>query len=323
MSTRRQAIKLVFGSALVAATGAPKAQESTGPIRIVIPGPAGGGADNIARIVAEKLQTILGQTVLVDPRPGATGLIASKYVMSQEPNGQVLYLSSSMLASAPALDPELQKFDPIRDFTPIAQLTKNTMLFIVRSSLPVSNMEEFIAYCRQNPGKVSIGTIGPSSSTHLMTAYLAKAVNLDINIVHYKGSAPGNQDLMGGFIDARIDNLAGVFGVLNSGHAKAIAVAGKDRSPLFPKLKLVSETVPGLYFDDHFVIVGPAKMDGNLVEKLSEALRTVVSIPEVSAKLREQLGSVSAPLSPGETETAMQNIYESTKRMVTQVDLKP
>ena len=322
MSTRREFNVFLVGSALLGATGSLWAQEPTGPIRIVIPGPVGGGADNIARIMAEKLQASLERTVVVDPRPGASGLIASNYVMKQAPDGQVLYLSSSMLASAPALDPEVQKFDPVRNFSPIAQLTKNTMLLIVKSSLPVSNTEEFVEYCRQNPGRVSIGTIGPSSSTHLMAAYLAKSANLDINIVHYKGSAPGNQDLMGGFIDARFDNLAGVFGVLNSGHAKAIAVAGKDSSPLFPELKLVSETVPGLYFDDHFVIVGPANMNGDLIKKLNKALGAIVSMPEVSDKLREQLGSVSAPLSPQETELAMKDICESTKRMVAQVDLK-
>lgn len=311
MISRRSILKLGYGSVLVA--GALGRVHASAPVSIVIPGPSGGGADAIARIVADKLGAKLNETVIVEARPGAGGLIASNYVKRQAPDGKVLYLSSSMLVTAPAVYPDVQKLDPVTDFTPLARLAVNTYLFLARNELPVSDVRQFIQYCRANPGKVTIGTVGQGSSSHLAAAYLVKAENLDVTIVHYKGSAPANQDLMGGFIDAKFENLAGTRATLDSGKVKILGVSNAERSPLFPDIPTVSESVPGMVVDDFFVIVAPKGMDKAQARVLGKHLADVVQMPDVQAKLRSQLGAISSPLNPDETEGYMRESFDKTK----------
>lgn len=321
MPSRRHFVRGIFGSAIASAIPLVMAQPTNGPVHLVIPGPPGGGADNIARMITERLPAKLGMPAIVDYKAGASGWLATQYVMSQPPNGMTLYLSSSLLVKAPALEPAIQRYNPITDLTPIARLTENLNALIVRSDLPVKDMDEFIAYCRANPGKVSIATVGKGSNSHLAAAFLVKQVKLNVNIVHYKGSAPSSQDLMGGFVDAKFENLAGVRNAVNSGRARVIALGAKERSSLLPGVKLFSESVPGFLFDDHFVVVGPPKMAPELTEKLSRYLGEIVSEKEVSEKLRDQLGAIAAPLNPKDTTTYLQSVFEITKKQAALADL--
>lgn len=311
----------LLGSAMAAAAPRALAQGVGGAVRLVIPGPPGGGADAIARLISEPLAARLGVPVVSDFKPGAGGWIATQHVIAQPPNGQTLYLSSSMLVKSPALDPQVHKYDPVTDVTPIARLTENAYTFIVRADFPAKDLDEFIAHCRANPGKVSIATVGKGSNSHLSAAYLVKQAKLDVKIVHYKGSAPSSQDLMGGFVDAKFENLAGVRSVVNSGRARIIAVGGRERSSLFPKMRLFSDSVPGFVFEDHFVIAGPPKMAPELAETLSRHLGEIVTTKEVSDKLREQLGAVAAPLEPKATATYLREVFETTKKQAAQADL--
>jgi tripartite-type tricarboxylate transporter receptor subunit TctC len=321
MSSRRQFVGGLFGTALASAVPLAVAQPASGPVHLVIPGAPGGGADNIARLITERLPSKMGMPAIIDYKPGASGWIATQYVMSQPPNGMTLYLSSSLFVKAPALQPAIQKYNPTVDLTPIARLTDNLNVLIVRSDLPVKDMDEFIAYCRAKPGKASIATVGQGSNSHLAAAFLVKQAKLDVNIVHYKGSAPSTQDLMGGFVDAKFENLAGASSAVNSGRARVIALGAKERSPLLPGVKLFSESVPGFLFDDHFVVVGPPKMAPELVNKLSRHLAEIVSEKEVSEKLRDQLGAISAPLNPQDTATYLRSVFEITKKQAALADL--
>jgi tripartite-type tricarboxylate transporter receptor subunit TctC len=259
--------------------------------------------------------------VVADYRPGAGGLIATQHVMAQPPNGLTLYLSSSMLVKAPALEPDVQKYNPVSDLTPIAKLTENAYVMILRNDFPAKDLDEFIAYCRTNPGKASIATVGRGSNSHLSAAFLVKQARLDVKVVHYKGSAPGSQDLMGGFVDAKFENLAGVRSVVNSGRARVVAVGGRERSSLFPSMKLFSESVPGFVFEDHFVVAGPPRMAPELVESLSRHLGEIVLAKEVAEKLREQLGAVSAPLGPKATATYLREVFETTRKQAALANL--
>ncbi|ANN79216.1 Bug family tripartite tricarboxylate transporter substrate binding protein [Bordetella flabilis] len=313
MISRRGILKLGYGGVLVAGTSFGRVQANSAPVSIIIPGPPGGGADAIARIVAEKLGGKINETIIVEARPGAGGLIASNYVKRQAADGRVLYLSSSMLVTAPAVYPDVQKLDPVTDFTPLARLSVNTYLFLASKQLPVSNVPEFIEYCRANPKKVRIGTVGQGSSSHLAAAYLAKAANLDVIVVHYKGSAPANQDLMGGFIDAKFENLAGTRATLDSGKVKILGVSNAERSPLFPDVPTVNESVPGMVVDDFFVMVAPKGMDKERAQALSKSLGEVVRMPDVQAKLRNQLGAISAPLDPEQTVVYMRESFDRTR----------
>jgi tripartite-type tricarboxylate transporter receptor subunit TctC len=311
----------LLGSAMAAISPLAAAQNATGPVRLVIPGPPGGGADNIARLIADPLAAKLGMPVVADFKPGAGGLIATQHVMAQPPNGLTLYLSSSMLVKAPALDPEVQKYNPLTDLTPIARLTENAYVLVVRNDFPARDLDEFIAYCRANPAKASIATVGKGSNSHLSAAFLVKQARLDVKVVHYKGSAPSSQDLMGGFVDGKFENLAGVRSVVNSGRARIIAVGGRERSSLFPGMKLFSDSVPGFVFEDHFVIAGPPKMPPELAETLSRHLGEIVTGKEVSQKLRDQLGAVAAPLGPQATAAYLREVFETTRKQAALADL--
>lgn len=311
----------LLGSAMGAVAPLAAAQNASGPVRLVIPGAPGGGADSIARLISDPLAAKLGMPVVSDFRPGAGGWIATQHVMAQPPNGLTLYLSSSMLVKSPALDPEVHKYNPITDVTPIARLTENAYTFIVRTDFPAKDLDEFIAHCRANPGKVSIATVGKGSNSHLSAAFLVKQAKLDVKVVHYKGSAPSSQDLMGGFVDAKFENLAGARTPVNAGRARIIAVGGRERSSLFPGLKLFSESVPGFVFEDHFVIAGPPKMPHELAETLSRHLGEIVTGKEVSQKLRDQLGAVAAPLGPQATATYLREVFETTRKQAALADL--
>jgi tripartite-type tricarboxylate transporter receptor subunit TctC len=321
MTQRRSFLGGLLGSALATAAPGLMAQNAGGPVRLVIPAPPGGGADNIARLIAEPLASRLRMPVITDYKPGAGGLIATQHVMAQPPNGLTLYLSSSMLVKAPALEPEVQKYNPLTDLTPIARLTENAYVLVVRRDFPAKDLDEFIAYCRANPGKVSIATVGPGSNSHLSAAFLLKQARLDVKVVHYKGSAPGSQDLMGGFVDAKFENLAGVRSTLNSGRARVIAVGGRERSALFPGMKLFSESVPGFVFEDHFVVAGPPKMPSDLAERLSRQLGEIVTDKDVSEKLRDQLGAIAAPLDPKSTAAYLRDVFETTRKQAVLADL--
>ncbi len=323
MFTRRKLLGGALGSTIASAVPiTTNAQPSGGPLHLVIPGPPGGGADAIARIITERLPGKVGMPAIVDYKPGAAGLIATKYVMSQPPNGLTLYLSSSLYVNAPAIDPETQKFNPVTDLTPVARLTQNLSVFLVRADLPVRTLDEFINHCRANPGKVSIGTVGQGSNSHLASAYLAKQAKLDVNIVHYKGSAPANQDLMGGVIDAKFDNLASTRSTIDSGRARLIALGSRQQSSLYPDFKLFQDSVPGLFFEDHFVVVAPPKMAPDLTDRLSRYLGEIVSSRDVADKLRDQLGAIAAPLGPKETAAYLSSAFETTKRQARFADLK-
>lgn len=322
MTQRRTVLRGLLSSALITTAPLAMAQNSGGPVRLVIPAPPGGGADNIARLIADPLASRLGMPVVADYKPGAGGLIATQHVMAQPPNGLTLYLSSSMLVKAPALDPEVQKYNPLTDLTLIARLTQNAYVLVVRKDFPAKDLDEFIAYCRANPGKVSIATVGQGSNSHLSAAFLVKQANLDVKVVHYKGSAPGSQDLMGGFVDAKFENLAGVRSTIASGRARVIAVGGRERSSLFPGMKLFSESVPGFVFEDHFVVAGPPKMPPELAEKLSRHLGEIVLEKEVSEKLRDQLGAIAAPLGPKATAAYLKDVFENTTKQAALADLK-
>lgn len=321
MFSRRLFLK--FGGAGVVAASMPvlRAHAADGPVRIVIPGPPGGGADAIARIVAEQLGTRINQTVIVESRPGASGLIASNFVRGQAPDGKVLYLSSAFLAVAPAVEPEIHKFNPATEFTPIARLALNTSLLIANNNLPVKTFPEFLAYAKANPGKVRIGTGGQGTTGHLAAAFLAKATGIEFIVVHYKGSAPANQDLMGGFIDAKFDNLASTRSVLESGKVKIIGASSKERSPLYPDLPTLNEFVPGLQLDDFFVIVAPKGMAQDQADALSKNLAEIVTLAEVQKKLRDQLGAVGAPLDGPRTGAFIQEVYDRTRHWTVDLNI--
>jgi len=272
-----------FGSAL--AVSAHAQDYPTRPIRIIVPYPAGGSADLMPRIFAEKLSAKWGQPVLVENRPGAGGNIGAEFVYKAEPDGYTLF------ATAPGplvVNQNLYRklaFDPAQ-FVPVSVMAAIPNVFLVNPKVPAKNVDELIAYARANPGKLNYGSQGNGTTSHL-TAELFKSNAGGLNITHvpYKGSAPAMAALLGGEIDLMFDNLGVTLQHVKSGRLRALAVGSEKRVASLPEVRTMSEILSGFSSVAWFGIVAPPKTPAAIAEKLSAAVAEAIRQPEVANRL--------------------------------------
>jgi tripartite-type tricarboxylate transporter receptor subunit TctC len=281
--TRRFLLAAAFGLALAASA---QAQEyPTKPIRIIVPYPAGGSADLLPRIFAEKLSANWGQPVLVENRPGAGGNIGAELAYKAEPDGYTLF------ATAPGplvVNQNLYRklaFDPAQ-FVPVSVMAAIPNVFLVNPNVPAKNVDELIAYARANPGKLNYGSQGNGTTSHL-TAELFKSTAGGLNITHvpYKGSAPAMAALLGGEIDLMFDNLGVTLQHVRSGKLRALAVGGEKRVASLPDVPTMSEILSGFTSVAWFGIVAPPKTPTTIAEKLSAAVAEAIRQPDVAKRL--------------------------------------
>jgi tripartite-type tricarboxylate transporter receptor subunit TctC len=281
--TRRFLLAAAFGLALAASA---QAQEyPTKPIRIIVPYPAGGSADLLPRIFAEKLSAKWGQPVLVENRPGAGGNIGAELAYKAEPDGYTLF------ATAPGplvVNQNLYRklaFDPAQ-FVPVSVMAAIPNVFLVNPNVPAKNVDELIAYARANPGKLNYGSQGNGTTSHL-TAELFKSTAGGLNITHvpYKGSAPAMAALLGGEIDLMFDNLGVTLQHVRSGKLRALAVGGEKRVASLPDVPTMSEILSGFTSVAWFGIVAPPKTPTTIAEKLSAAVAEAIRQPDVAKRL--------------------------------------
>ncbi|VTU36052.1 Argininosuccinate lyase [Variovorax sp. PBS-H4] len=260
------------------------------PIRIIAPYPPGGTTDLIARSVGEHLTKAWGQPVIVDNRAGAAGMIGATYVKGQPADGYTLIIGSAALYS---VNPHLYKnvqYDPVKDFTPIALVASLPSFFVVEKDLPVTSFQEFVAYARRNPGKISYGSAGTGTAQHILVELLKQQAGIDMIHVPYKGSAPAMQDLIGGQVQAACDFGPSTLPFIAAGKVKVLAVTTAKRSPALPNVPTLAESgVPGFDAATWFAIHGPAGMPPEVVTKLNREIVKALSEPEVKARF-EKLG---------------------------------
>jgi tripartite-type tricarboxylate transporter receptor subunit TctC len=278
------------------------------PIRFVVPYLAGGTTDLVARTVGEHIGRKLGQPVLIENRPGAGGNIGMDVVAKAAPDGYTIGFGA---ISTNALNPHLYKrmaFDPRKDFTAIGMLGYSTIVLEVGAQLPVHNVREFITYARRNPG-VQFGTAGTGTSMHLAGTMFAQMANVHLVHVPYKGSAPGITDLIAGHLPAMFDNLPASLPHIQSGKLKALAVAGRQRSPSLPDVPTMAEAgLAGYEVDPWFGVYGPAGMDPRVVHALNEALVEALNLPAIRDKL-EKAGFTPQSSTPQALEKLTQSEY--------------
>jgi tripartite-type tricarboxylate transporter receptor subunit TctC len=278
------------------------------PIRFVVPYLAGGTTDLVARTVGEHIGRKLGQPVLIENRPGAGGNIGMDVVAKAAPDGYTIGFGA---ISTNALNPHLYKrmaFDPRKDFTAIGMLGYSTIVLEVGAQLPVHNVREFITYARRNPG-VQFGTAGTGTSMHLAGTMFAQMANVHLVHVPYKGSVPGITDLIAGHLPAMFDNLPASLPHIQSGKLKALAVAGRQRSPSLPDVPTMAEAgLAGYEVDPWFGVYGPAGMDPRVVHALNEALVEALNLPAIRDKL-EKAGFTPQSSTPQALEKLTQSEY--------------
>jgi len=286
------------------------------PIKIVVASAAGGASDILSRLVAEKMQQALGQPVVVEARPGANGNIAAEYVAAAPPDGYTLMMGT---IGALAINASLYKsvrYDPLKDFAPVARLVSFSNLLVVKASLPVNNVKELIAYAKERPGKLSFGSPGAGGSPHMAMVQFAQMADIDLVHAPYKGAAPALTDLMGGYIDLAFSDPLLTQPQLESKRIRALAVSGSKRLPSLPDVPTVAEAgVPGYAVSGWLGIAAPARTPPAIVNKLNATLNEIMKQPDMVAKMREQ-GAEIITTTPEEFGRFMAAEYVRWKQVI-------
>ena len=282
-------------------------------VRIIVPFPAGGSADLVPRIAAEKLAQQWGQPVIVENRPGAAGNIGADAVFKAEPDGYTLLSAPPPpLVINRLLYPNLS-YDPTQ-FVPITVIAAIPNVLLVHPKVPANTVAELIAYAKANPGKLNYASQGSGSTSHL-TAELFKSMaggaEGPLRIIHvpYKGTAPALADLVGGQVDMMCDNLGVSLPHVKAGRLRVLAVASRDRSPALPGVPALSETLRGFDSSAWFAIVAPPQTPGAIAEKVAAGVREALKAPDVRKRLQE-LSADPMGLSPAETAAFMKQETE-------------
>ena len=270
---------LVCAAVVMFATAASAQNFPSGPVKLIVPLPAGGVTDLMARIVGKHLQEMWGQAVVIENRPGGNTGVGSRDVEQSPPDGLTLLVApDSTFTANPALFSKLI-YDP-SDFTPISVLCRGTPMLMVNPSLPVKSVPELIAYDKANPGKLSYGSFGIGTYAHLSMEELKQRTGMDLQHVPYKGAAPGLQGLLGNEVQALLLNLSSVEQYAKNGQVRLIAAATDKRVPVLPDLPTIGESVPGFSTSVWFGMWGPPKMSPELTAKIYADVSKALDLPE-------------------------------------------
>ncbi|HQY47239.1 MAG TPA: tripartite tricarboxylate transporter substrate binding protein [Usitatibacteraceae bacterium] len=257
-------------------------------VTLLVPYAPGGGHDAMARIVAEKLGPRLGQTVVVENKPGAAGMIGTEQVVRAAPDGYTLLFSSpAEIVVAPSVY-KTMRYDPVKDLTPITQVGDTPLVLMAHPSVGVKTVAELIAKAKREPGKLSFGTAGTGSSQHLAGAWINNLAGIDLQHVPYKGAGPATNDLLGGNVPLGILGMAPVLKHIQAGRIVALAVMTPKRVDWAKDTPTVAET-PGMegFQANHWMgLLGPAGMPPEVVAKLQGEVAAVLAMPEVRERLR-------------------------------------
>jgi len=263
---------VALGLGLAAAGPAATQPYPNRPIKLIVPFPAGGPPDVIARIVADSMSTRLGQSVVVDNRPGAGATIGTRSVANAEPDGHtLLFASTTSLSIGPALFKNLD-YDPVKSFTPVAGISTGPMVVVLHPGVPAKTVQELVAYAKANPGKLNYGA-GVASPPHIAWGLFTAVTGTDILFVPYRGMAPAMNDLISGQIQMMIDGTGPLLPHIQAGTFRALAVTGKTRSPDFPHLPTMIESgYPDYVLTFWTGIVAPAGTPQPIVARLNSAI---------------------------------------------------
>jgi tripartite-type tricarboxylate transporter receptor subunit TctC len=280
--------KAAFAGIAVTLTAAAATAQSypSGPIRIVVPFPAGGPLDIVARGIGDKLAASLKQNVIVENRAGAAGNLGTDVVAKAAPDGHTLV---AVLNTTLTVNPWLYKkmpFDPQRDLRPISVLTSNSLMLAVHPSLPVHNVKDFVAFASKEP--VSYAHAGHGSPGHLVMEYFRLKAGFKTQPVPYKGNAPLVADLVAGHIKVGFVATAGLIPHVRAGRMRGLAISTAMRSALAPDIPTIAESgYPGFQVDTFFVLAGPAGLPDPVVAVLEREVRAALQAPDLQARLRQ------------------------------------
>jgi tripartite-type tricarboxylate transporter receptor subunit TctC len=310
---RRQLLRLAAGATLLPGLSRAAWAQAypTRTITLVVPFPAGGGVDTLARVVAEKLSVALKHTVIVDNRVGAGGTIGTRAVARAEPDGYTLLLGHTGTMS---INPSLYAnagYDPRKDFAPIGLIASMPVALIANPTFPAKTIAEVIELAKKDPSKVNLGTAPVGTGGYLTAEYFKSAAGLDVTIVPYRGTAPLINDLVGGHVPVSFGVLPPAMGNIQAGTLRAIAVTGTKRFSLLPDVPTADESgLPGFDSVLHYGLLAPARTPPAIVSLLNDELRKLVGSADVKQRILNEGGD---PLASSPEEYAKDIDQEERK----------
>ena len=290
MLTRRRTLKLAAAALAPALPGSTAFAQAwpTRYVRLIVPYPAGGGADAIARILGAKLSEMWGQQILIENKGGAGGNIASDAAAKSPPDGYTMYLGAEFLTTNPHVYPKLS-YDPVTDLQPVTAVVQYPTVVALPNSSPAKTVKEFIDYTKSNPGR-TFGTPGHGTGPHLAGELFKRAAGIEFTHVPYRGAAPGLNDLIPGRIDSFFNNIAPVVPLMRQGQVRGLAVTTARRSGAAPEVPTIAESgLPGFDVPGWYAIFVPAKSPPEIVAKMNTDVNAAIADATVKARL-EDLG---------------------------------
>ena len=285
-------------TAIVAWTPTSAQDYPTRPIRLIVAFTAGGTTDFMARLIADRLKTSLGQSVIVENKPGANGAIGADYVAKAEPDGYTLFFTT---VGAVAINPGLRHdlpYDPVRDFAPVGMAAFNSTMLVVNAAMPVNSARDLAALARQKPGAITVGITGIGAVSHLGLELFQSAAAIKLTAVPYRGASQAITDILGGTLDGLMGDVPTVLGQVQAGRLKALAATSTQRSDIFPEVPtFVEQGFAGTVADQWAGVLAPARTPPPVIGKLSAALVAALNDPDVRARLK-QSGVTPSPSSP-------------------------
>lgn len=285
-------------------------------MKIVVPFSAGASNDNIARVIAPLLSKRLHNTVIVENKPGAAGVIGSDYVAKSPKDASVLLLTSSTFLTAAATQARLP-YDPLTAFAPVAMVGQGPLLLAVSAKTSIKSPEDLVSAARAKPGTLTYGSSGLGSIAHMASEMLSDSARIQLTHVPYKGAANALLDMAGGQIDMMISNYSSLVPQIKAGRVRAVAVTSRLPSASFPDLPTMAGVAPGFVADIWISILAPAGTPAPLVQRLNREINEIAATPEVRSLL-ESDGALPTPLSPAELAQRIKEDLSSWKKIATE-----
>jgi len=318
------ACRLILALALVTPAAAPSvAQELPArTIRMVVAFPAGGPADFVARLLADKLKSSIGQTVIVENRAGANGAIGAEYVARAEPDGTTLFFTT---VGAVAITPHLMAkvpYDPLRDFAPITLVVRNTTILVVKPDMTVASARDLAALAARNPGAIAIASTGSGSMPHLALELYQASAGVKFLHVPYRGAAAALSDLLGGQVQGMFADTPVLLSQIQAGKIRPLGAASADRNAALPQVPTLAEQgFPDTSADNWYGLLAPARTPAPAIAKLHDAVVAALADPDMRDKLIRS-GAVPASTSAAEFGKLMREELERWGRVVREKNIK-
>jgi tripartite-type tricarboxylate transporter receptor subunit TctC len=314
--------RAVLGIALLSLAGSASAADfPTRPIRIVVGFTSGGQPDIFSRLISSKLSESLGQTIVVDNRPGAGGTIATKIVADATPDGYTLLSVSGSYTIAPAV--RKVSYDPLRDLTAVTQTYSASYVLVAANALGVKSVRDLIALAKQRPGKLNFASAGTGSGTYFAGVQFKDAAGIDVVHVPYKGIPEALNDTMTNRVQFFMVPLASSASLLRDGRITALGVSATKRVASFPDIPTIAESgLPGFSSDSWGGMLAPAKTPRAIIDQLNRAITDALRLPDIGARMRA-LGAEPAPSTPEAFERKIRKELRDMANVARRAGLKP